>query len=186
MYTCDHENECAHASEWGAANRGRDRDGGEWVGVVWRARRGARAGADGGCGEDFGAIRKGGGRRGEIVEGGDAAFGWNRHRDQRQAAGQRQRRKKPRGLCRGQWLREQRGGGDVYVRDEIAEPVLLRDAGRGQGLDRGVQREIGVAGKCARGDWNVSGAGGIAGGSGGAFLQYAAAESEEKPAGGAV
>ena len=64
--------------------------GGEGVGVGWRpcGWAGAGAVAVGGCGEDFGVVCQGGGRRGEVGEGGDAATGRHRHGNQRQGAGQ--------------------------------------------------------------------------------------------------
>jgi len=115
MYTCDDEDACVHALATFD-------DGGVRAGRALRAGGCDGAGTVGGRGEDFGVVREGGGRRRKIIEGDDAAAGWFGGGDQRQGA-ERWR------------IGRQRGCGDLYVRDEIAEPVLLRDAGGGQGLD---------------------------------------------------
>ena len=86
MYTCDDEDECA--GDDADAGTGENADakanafalaefdlGGEGVGVGWRpcGWAGAGAVAVGGCGEDFGVVCQGGGRRGEVGEHGLAA-----------------------------------------------------------------------------------------------------------------
>src|SRR6202140_3573784 len=72
---------------------------------------------------------------------------------------------------------------DIYVRCQVAEPLLFGARRRRQDLDRNVQRQVSLARKWRRGNRDASRAGKFSIGRCGSVLQRAAAQSEEEQAG---